>query len=52
MLVGEVASCVEGNSGNESNKGGNNEDTGGDKSGNGSAVKYLSGLPGKDLTAR
>ena len=51
MLVGEVASCVEDDSGTES-KGGNNECTEGNKSANISSVKDLSGLPGKDLTAR
>ena len=57
MLVGEVASCVEDNSANES-KGdntkikGNNTENKSDKSANISTVKDLSGLPGKDLTAR
>ena len=51
MLVGEVASCVEDDSGNKG-KGGNTEDTEGHKSGNTGTMKDLSGLPGKDLTAR
>ena len=57
MLVGEVASCVEEDSANES-KGdntkikGNNTEIKSDKSSNMSTVKDLSGLPGKDLTAR
>ena len=51
MLVGEVASCVEEDSANDS-KGGNNEGTGGNKSANISTVKDMGGLPGKDLTAR
>ena len=48
MLVGEVASCVEDEPSNES-RGGNSE---GNNSANTSTVKDLSGLPGKDLTAR
>ena len=51
MLVGEVASCVEDEPSNE-RKGGNSEGTEGDKSANTSSVKDMSGLPGKDLTAR
>ena len=51
MLVGEVASCIEDDSANES-KGGNNESTLGNKSANISKVKDFAGLPGKDLTAR
>ena len=50
MLVGEVASCVEDGSANEGK--GDNTDNKSDKSANISTVKDLSGLPGKDLTAR
>ena len=50
MLVGEVASCVEEDSANNS-KGGN-DDSMSNKSANIGAVKDLTGLPGKDLTAR
>ena len=50
MLIGEVASCIA--DGSVNNNRGNNDDTEGNKSDYISSVKDLTGLPGKDLTAR